>query len=71
MGNEHIILEVYKEGHLIIYLEYYADDDAWTQAVPFFKKAGEDLMARATQGVFDLKKKVLAEYFWIVRSSSN
>lgn len=28
MGNEYIILEVYKERHLIIYLEYYTDDDA-------------------------------------------
>lgn len=62
-GNEYKIFELYREGHLSIYLEYFSDDNSWIQTVPFFMKKDEELLVRATQGVFGLKRKLLADYF--------
>ncbi len=62
-GNEYKIFELQKEGHLSIYVEYFADEDLHITSVPFFLKKDELLMVRATQGLFGLKQKLLSGYF--------
>lgn len=62
-GNEYMIFELHRTGHLNILLAYFLDDDMWIQSAPYFMKEGDDLIVRATQGIFGLKRKLLADYF--------
>lgn len=62
-GNEYIIFELHRTGHLNILLAYFLDDDMWIESTPYFMKEGDDQIVRATQGVFGLKRKLLADYF--------
>lgn len=62
-GNEYKVFELHRTGHLNILLDYFTDDDLWIQSVPYFMKEDDDLIVRATQGVFGLKRKLLADYF--------
>ena len=63
-GNEKF-LEVVTEGPVSMYYYYWVDgmDQDNPSSFPLFKKANEDVMVRATQGIFGLKKKVLTSYF--------
>ena len=62
-GNEYMIFELERTGHLNILLAYFLDDDLWIQSAPYFMKEDDDLIVRATQGIFGLKRKLLADYF--------
>ena len=62
-GNEKF-LEVVTEGPVSMYYYYWVDGmDDQPSRFPLLKKANEDVMARATQGIFGLKKKVLSSFF--------
>lgn len=58
-----MIFELERTSHLNILLAYFLDDDMWLQSAPYFMKEDDDLIVRATQGVFGLKRKLLADYF--------
>lgn len=62
-GNK-IFLRVLERGYLTCYfLEYIDADTGYLNGFELFKREGEDYFARATQGIFGLKKKKLSEYF--------
>lgn len=62
-GNEYLIFELYRTGHVAILLAYFTDDDMWIQSTPYLMKENDVLIVRATQGVLGLKRKLLADYF--------
>jgi hypothetical protein len=63
-GGEVAFLREVKVGTLSMY-EYEWTDDMGSEVerFPLFIKKNENLMVRATQGIFGLKRKILIDYF--------
>lgn len=63
--GEQTFLKVLQRGPLMVYaMEFLYDDNSVATQYELFQRQGETLMERATQGLFGLKKKRLASYFW-------
>ena len=63
-GGESQFYQVIAEGALNLYHQEFNDEDNFRiDFVPYFNKAGDDELVRATQGLFGLKKKLLSRYF--------
>ncbi len=63
--GEKIFLKVLAKGRLNCYAkEFIHDDNDYPDQFELFLREGETTMARATQGIFGLKKKSLSSYFW-------
>lgn len=63
--GERVFLKVLHRGPLNVYArEFFYDDNSVANQYELFQRQGETAMQRATQGVFGLKKKRLASYFW-------
>lgn len=62
--GEQVFVKVIYSGSLELYHREWTDEDNWTISfMPLIRKAGDRVLIRATQGIFGLKKKRLAEYF--------
>lgn len=62
--GEQYFLKVVSKGSLGHYLmEWYMQEDAALMSVALLKKRGAPFFMRATQGIFGLKRKALANYF--------
>lgn len=60
-----VFLKVLVKGRLTCYAkEFVYDDNDFFDQFELFLRDGDDSMARATQGIFGLKKKRLIDYFW-------
>jgi hypothetical protein len=60
-----VFLKILAKGHLSCYAkEFMYDDNNFIDQFELFLRDGEKTMARATQGIFGLKKKRLSNYFW-------
>ncbi len=63
-GGESQFFQVIAEGGLNLYHQEFTDEDNFRiDFIPYFNKAGDDELVRATQGLFGLKKKLLSRYF--------
>ncbi|OZV68475.1 hypothetical protein [Winogradskyella aurantia] len=63
--GEKVFLKVLAKGHLSCYAkEFIHDDNDYVDEFELFLRNGDQTMARATQGIFGLKKKRLTGYFW-------
>lgn len=62
--GEKVFLKVLESGRLSCYVKEFIDCDDAIDAFELFQKEGEHNYIRATQGIFGLKKKKLANYFW-------
>lgn len=63
--DEKIFLKVLAMGPLRCYArEFIHGDNDYPDQFELFLREGETTMERATQGIFGLKKKRLANYFW-------
>jgi len=63
-GGEPRFYQVIAEGPLTLYHQEYTDDDnSMILDIPFFKREDNPRLVRATQGLFGLKKKLLADFF--------
>ena len=62
-GNKHF-LKVIVKGYLSYYYWEFEDSESdYIDAIGFYKREDEDFFARASQGIFGLKKKYLTKYF--------
>ena len=60
-----VFLKVLAKGRLSCYAkEFIQDDNNFIDQFELFLRDGDKTMARATQGIFGLKKKRLSSYFW-------
>ena len=60
-----VFLKVLAKGRLSCYAkEYVHDDSDYFDQYELFLRDSDKTMARATQGIFGLKKKRLTNYFW-------
>jgi hypothetical protein len=62
--GDKVFMKVVVDGYLSLY--YYEFNDAESHTIdyiPFYKRKDETVLARVTQGIFGLKKQLLARYF--------
>ncbi|MEM0996362.1 MAG: hypothetical protein AAGN35_04755 [Bacteroidota bacterium] len=58
------VFQIVVEGPLCLYYDEFTDEDnSDIRAIPYFKRAGNPALVRATQGLFGLKVKRLSEFF--------
>lgn len=63
--GDKVFLKVLAKGRLSCYAKaYIQDDNDYVDEFELFLRTSKQTMVRATQGVFGLKKKRLAAYFW-------
>jgi hypothetical protein len=63
--GEQVFVKVIYSGSLDVYHQEWTDEDnSNIEFLPLIKKPGTTQLVRATQGIFGLKRKRLAEYFF-------
>ncbi len=63
VGEQHFLKVVHKGFLSYYHWEYEDDDSGYIDTVGYFKKEGNSLLVRASQGILGLRRKRLAKFF--------